>query len=208
MIRLEQLHEWLEKANEKIQNNKEFLTQLDQAIGDGDHGINMSRGFKEAINKIRASTYHDIGSFFQDVSMVFIAKVGGASGPLYGTAFMKAAMALKGKSVLTIQELAFALKESVSGIKMRGNAQAGEKTMLDVWEPVVDYLASSGDSFSWQEVRRISLEQMEHTRQMEARKGRAAYLGSRSVGHLDPGSVSSAYLFEALAETMEGSEDT
>lgn len=202
MIRLEDFQQWMVKAAETIQANKEYLTELDQAIGDGDHGINLARGFGEVLNKVSSGPYTDIGSLLQDTGMVLLAKVGGASGPLYGTVFIKAAAVLKGKQQIDIEELAHAFGESVNGIKTRGKAAAGDKTMLDVWEPVVAYMHNATEQFDGQELLRIAKLQMEETKQLEAKKGRAAYLGSRSVGHLDPGAVSSYLLFEALCQTL------
>lgn len=205
-INLEHFIRWIEKINRKIQENKEYLTKLDQVIGDGDHGINLSRGFKEVTDKMTKTVYRDIGGLLQDVGMVLISKVGGASGPLYGTAFMKLASVLKGKQEITISELAEALQESVSGIKTRGRAQTGDKTMLDVWEPVTAYIQEHRENLSYQNVIDFCKEQMEHTKQLEAKKGRASYLGSRSIGHLDPGAVSSFYLFETLCLILMESE--
>ncbi|MGD8190209.1 dihydroxyacetone kinase subunit DhaL [Brevibacillus ginsengisoli] len=205
-IRLEDVVEWIRRANDLIQENKEYLTQLDQAIGDGDHGVNMSRGFAEVLKKMSATSYQDIGAVFQDVGMTLLSKVGGASGPLFGTAFIKAAGSLKGKQEMTIEDFSQALQEAVGGIKLRGKAQIGEKTMLDVWEPVVSYIAEQGNETLWDHVKELSHEQMEKTKSLEAKKGRASFLGSRSIGHLDPGSVSSYYLFATLCMTLEKGE--
>lgn len=208
IIRLEDVVEWIRRANDRIQENKEYLTQLDQAIGDGDHGINMSRGFTEVLKKVSATNYQDIGAVFQDVGMTLLSKVGGASGPLFGTAFIKAAGVLKGKHEMTIEEFSQALQESVNGIKLRGKAQIGEKTMLDVWEPVASYIAQQGQETTWDKVKEYCQEQMEKTKSLEAKKGRASFLGGRSIGHLDPGAVSSYYLFATLCMTLEKGEVT
>jgi dihydroxyacetone kinase-like protein len=194
---------WMETATAQIDKQKEYLTQLDQAIGDGDHGINMSRGLKEVINKIHQSDYDDIGKLFQDIGMTLVSKVGGASGPLYGTAFIKAGQVLKGKQEITICELGQAFQESVNGIKLRGKSQMGDKTMLDVWEPVTKYIQQNGNTLKIRELASYAREQMEKTKELEAKKGRASFLGKRSIGHLDPGAVSSCILFETLCSILE-----
>lgn len=195
--------QWIMLANEKIQQNKVYLTSLDQAIGDGDHGLNMARGFQEVVNKLDQNEYADLGLLFKDVGMTLISKVGGASGPLYGTAFMKASMSLKDKKTVTHSELAEALSASLEGLKARGHAQVGDKTMIDVWEPVVFYLCELGDNLNPKELTNLSQEKMEETKDLMAKKGRAAYLGKRSIGHIDPGATSSFYLFESLADVLE-----
>ncbi|KXG45058.1 dihydroxyacetone kinase subunit DhaL [Tepidibacillus decaturensis] len=207
MIHIEQIIRWINRASEKIQTQKEYLTQLDQEIGDGDHGINLSRGFQEVTKKITLKNYQEIGSLFQDISMVLISKVGGASGPLYGTAFMKAASICKGKEELTMDDFANLLEEAVNGLKLRGKAQVGDKTMLDVWEPIARFVREQGETLDWQQLMETSKKYMENTKHLQANKGRAAYLGPRSIGHLDPGAVSSHFLFESLCLTMLESGD-
>lgn len=200
---VEQAKRWMNIANDKIQQQKQYLTELDQAIGDGDHGLNMARGFQEVVEKISSTNYEDLGSLFKDVSMTLIAKVGGASGPLYGTAFLKMSLALAGKKEADDKELIAALEAALDGIKARGKASVGEKTMVDVWEPVIELLREKG-SMRAKEAALLAKEKMEHTKELEAKKGRAAYLGKRSIGHIDPGSASSYLLFAALAEVLEG----
>lgn len=200
---VEQAKRWMSIANDHIQQQKQYLTELDQAIGDGDHGLNMARGFQEVVEKIASANYEDLGLLFKDVSMTLIAKVGGASGPLYGTAFLKMSMVLAGKKEADDKELIAALEAALSGIKARGKAKVGEKTMVDVWEPVMEFLREK-ESLQAKEAALLAKEKMEHTKELEAKKGRAAYLGKRSVGHIDPGSASSHLLFAALAEALEG----
>ncbi|WP_199425882.1 dihydroxyacetone kinase subunit DhaL [Thermaerobacillus caldiproteolyticus] len=202
---VEQVEKWIITFNDKIQENKEYLTELDQAIGDGDHGLNMARGFQETVNKITSVNYDDLGSLFKDVGMTLIAKVGGASGPLYGTAFMKASLALKDKKKADVKELVEALAASLDGLKTRGKAQVGDKTMIDVWEPVIEFLTNS-ETIQPKELSVLSKEKMEYTKELEAKKGRAAYLGKRSIGHIDPGAASSYLLFVSLAEVFTGGE--
>ncbi|GAJ41263.1 dihydroxyacetone kinase subunit DhaL [Saccharococcus caldoxylosilyticus] len=200
---VEQAKRWMSIANDHIQQQKQYLTELDQAIGDGDHGLNMARGFQEVVEKIASANYEDLGSLFKDISMTLIAKVGGASGPLYGTAFLRMSLALAGKKEADDKELIAALEAALDGIKARGKANVGEKTMVDVWEPVMEFLREK-ESLQVKEAALLAKEKMEHTKELEAKKGRAAYLGKRSVGHIDPGSASSHLLFAALAEALEG----
>ncbi|WP_368993779.1 dihydroxyacetone kinase subunit DhaL [Caldifermentibacillus hisashii] len=197
---------WMEALNEKIQKHKEYLSELDQAIGDGDHGVNMARGFQEVMNKLSDADYATPSDLLKDVAMVLMSKVGGASGPLYGTAFLKMAMATKNKEKLTEEDLTFAVEEAIKGLEQRGKAQLKDKTMLDVWMPVHHYM-KQGSPIDWGKLEATAKGAMEATKELLALKGRAAYLKERSVGHIDPGSVSSYYLFQTLAETMkEGDE--
>jgi phosphoenolpyruvate---glycerone phosphotransferase subunit DhaL len=137
---VEQAKKWIQTFNEKVQEQKQYLTDLDQAIGDGDHGLNMARGLQETVNKINVNTYNDLSSLFKDVGMTLIAKVGGASGPLYGTAFMKLSLTLKDQTEVDKNGLVEGLNQALEGLKMRGKAQVGDKTMIDVWEPVLEFL--------------------------------------------------------------------
>ena len=170
LIKADHIIKWMELANVQIDKQKEYLTQLDQAIGDGDHGINMSKGFKEVIDKIHQTAYNDIGKLLQDIGMVLVSKVGGASGPLFGTAFIKAGQVLKGKQEIAISELGQAFQESVNGIKLRGKSQIGDKTMLDVWEPVTQYIQQKGSKLNIGELVSFAREQIENTKKLEAKK--------------------------------------
>lgn len=193
---------WMEYANEKIQANKEYLTELDQAIGDGDHGINMSRGFQEVMAKIADSEYEHVSDVLKDVSMTLLSKVGGASGPLYGTAFLRMSTALKGKAEIDVAAMVSALEAALEGIKMRGKAEKGDKTLVDVWEPVIAYLKTE-TAIDLAGLETEAKRAFEATKELKAIKGRAAYLGERSIGHLDPGSASSYYIFAALSEVFQ-----
>nr|WP_082233259.1 dihydroxyacetone kinase subunit DhaL [Halobacillus massiliensis] len=195
---------WMKKADKKFQDKKEYLTELDQAVGDGDHGVNMARGFSEVIKKIDQD-YETPSDVLKDVAMTLMSKVGGAAGPLYGTAFLKLSTQVKGKDVIDFSNFVESLNAGVEGIKQRGKAESGEKTLLDVWVPLTESLKEQSD-FDSQSLKDISESLMNKTKDIKATKGRASYLGDRSIGHLDPGSVSSFYLFEALAETIEGGQ--
>jgi dihydroxyacetone kinase-like protein len=203
-IGITEIRLWLTQLNDQIQQQKMYLTDLDQAIGDGDHGLNMARGFKEVIIKIENTDYDNLGSLFKDTGMTLLSKVGGASGPLYGTAFLKAAVLLTGKTTMSISELTDGLDAALEGIKSRGKANIHDKTMIDVWEPIVSYLKRTREKANWDEVIQLANETMEATKVLEAKKGRAAYLGKRSIGHIDPGAASSNYFFTNLAIVLKG----
>ena len=189
----ELLAEWISRFSEKIQNNKGYLSDLDAAIGDGDHGNNMARGMQAVTESLEKNEPADTTQSLKLIAMALISKVGGASGPLYGTAFLEMA-----KASNDTKDLGELLQKALSGIEKRGGAQPNDKTMVDVWNKVV----SKADDSS---LTNADIEAaVESTKDMVAKKGRASYLGERSVGHLDPGAVSSGYLFEALLEA-EGS---
>lgn len=189
MVKVETLSKWIELFGEKITENKEHLNQLDSDIGDGDHGSNLTRGAAAVKEKVADTEYDNLSNLFKDVGMTLVSKVGGASGPLYGSAFISMA-----KAAQDSENIADLVEAGLDGIIKRGKAETGEKTMVDVWAPVATAL--KGNSFSSEVIQ----ESFEKTKGMKATKGRASYLGDRSVGHLDPGAQSSAYLFESLLE--------
>lgn len=180
---------WMEIFNQKIQENKELLIELDTPIGDSDHGSNMSRGMQHGIDALANQTPETFADLLKVVAMQLISKVGGASGPLYGSAFL--AMSKAAQEDASIGEL---VKEGLAGIQKRGKAERGEKTMVDVWGPVADALTE--DALTEDVVK----EAVEATKDIKATKGRASYVGERSIGHIDPGSYSSGLLFEAMLE--------
>lgn len=195
-------YECLKMISDDIIANKEYLTELDAAIGDADHGINMARGFTEVTGKV-PQDLDDIGAMCKKTGMVLISKVGGSSGPLYGTAFMKAGAAADGKRSLTPKDMEVMLEAAVEGIKYRGKAVRGEKTMLDSLEPALDALkADVTDSKSIREclddMCTAAEKGAELTKTYAATKGRASYLGERSIGHEDPGAVSSLIMLKAI----------
>ncbi|CDQ38879.1 MULTISPECIES: dihydroxyacetone kinase subunit DhaL [Virgibacillus] len=195
--------EWMEQTNEKMQAKKDELTTLDQPIGDGDHGINMARGFQEVVNKLNDTEYNEVSAVLKDVAMTLMSKVGGASGPLYGTAFLKISTAVKGAGTVERDLFAKALTEAVNGIKQRGKATEGEKTMIDMWSPISEAFQQASD-FRPEDMMEAAQAALESVKELEATKGRAAYFKEKSVGHLDPGAVSTFYLFEALADVWKG----
>lgn len=188
-----------------IEQNKEFLTDLDRAIGDADHGSNMARGFRAVAEKLEAMTDGDPGGILKTVGMTLVSTVGGASGPLYGTAFLRAGMALVDKEALVPEDLQQALGAALEGIKQRGKAEPGDKTILDALEPAVkalnESLASGGDVAAALEAAvKAAEEGVEYTKTIVARKGRASYLGERSLGHQDPGATSTYLMLKAMRD--------
>ncbi|AKI58022.1 TPA: dihydroxyacetone kinase subunit DhaL [Streptococcus agalactiae] len=181
--------EWMHTFNQKIQSNKDYLSELDTPIGDGDHGGNMARGMTAVIENLDNNEFSSAADVFKTVSMQLLSKVGGASGPLYGSAFMGITKAEQSES--TISE---ALGAGLEMIQKRGKAELNEKTMVDVWHGVIEAIEKN----ELTEDRIDSL--VDATKGMKATKGRASYVGERSVGHIDPGSFSSGLLFKALLE--------
>lgn len=195
-------------VGEAIVKNRQMLTDLDAAIGDGDHGINMARGFEAVNSKMQAmETETDIGKVMKTVGMTLISSVGGAAGPLYGTAFLRAAGPSQGKTQLDIETAALMLEAAITGIKERGKATRGEKTMLDALEPAYDaFVEGVKDKKSVTACLEVACEAarqgVEYTKSIVATKGRASYLGERSRGHQDPGATSSYIMLQALLEYL------
>lgn len=195
----------VEGMAKKIEAEKEYLTELDNEIGDGDHGINLARGFEAVEKKLPSLAGGDIGALLKGVGMQLVSTVGGASGPLYGTAFMKAGMACKGLTEIDGPAFVKAMEAAVDGIKMRGKATEGEKTMLDALCPALkvmqdDVTAGKSLKDALQDAAQAAEKGVEYTKTIIATKGRASYLGERSLGHQDPGATSSLYLLQVLAE--------
>jgi len=203
---------WIRAFAAEISANKEQLTQLDAAVGDGDHGINMDRGMSAVLAKLDAATEEqDIGALLKTVGMTLVSTVGGAGGPLYGTLFLQMGTAVSGKDQLDPDDWAAALEAGIAGVQARGKAEPGDKTMIDALIPGRDALKSAlAEGASFEDALRQSADAagqgMRDTIPLVARKGRASYLGERSAGHQDPGATSSHLLLEAAAETWSGSE--
>lgn len=198
---------WLEQTAVVLHDNKEYLTQLDSAIGDADHGINMDRGFTKVIEKLPTVADKDIGNILKTVGMTLISSVGGASGPLYGTFYMRGGMAADAKVELTSEDLVAMLQAGVDGLIQRGRASLGDKTMVDVWLPVMDSLkAGLADSQETTamltDAVSVADQAMKDTIPMQAKKGRASYLGERSIGHQDPGATSSYLILNELLQAV------
>lgn len=189
-----------------LEENKEFLTDLDNVIGDGDHGINMARGFAEVEKQAEGLAQKDIGNILKTVGMTLVSKVGGSSGPLYGTAFMKAGMTIGAKNEIDMADFLGALEAGIEGVKTRGKSTTGEKTMLDAMVPALDAMkeqqAAGADAKQVLEAGVQAAEAgVEATKPMVATKGRASYLGERSVGHQDPGATSFALMLKEIAKS-------
>jgi len=199
----EQILQWLQTFATVLAENKEYLTQLDAAIGDADHGINMDRGFKKAIAQLPTVADRDIGSILKTVSMTLISSVGGASGPLYGTLFLRASTAVGNKQELTEQDMLKLLQAGLDGVLQRGKARLGDKTMVDALTRSVtafeQAVAEGKDMLEAMQQAVAAAELgMKDTIPMLAKKGRASYLGERSIGHQDPGSTSVYLMLHCL----------
>ena len=200
---------WVKAIASVIGENSKYLTELDAAIGDADHGANMERGFKAVTNKLPEISDKDIGTIFKTVGMTLISTVGGAGGPLYGTFFLQVGMKTAGKMELSLTDWADALEAALNGVIMRGKAELGDKTMVDALTPAVAALKQSiQENQSINKALELSAEAaqqgMEGTIPLVARKGRASYLGERSAGHQDPGATSSFLILKAAADTWKG----
>ncbi len=196
---------WLNECGRVLAENKDYLTQLDSAIGDADHGANMDRGFRAALTKLPTVADKDIGTLFKSVGMTLVSTVGGAGGPLYGTFFMQAGTASANKMELTTGDWAVALEAALNGVVARGKAQLADKTMVDALTPALNALKQAvNDGLAQGDALRQSAAAAEQglkgTIPLVARKGRASYLGERSAGHQDPGATSSYLLLKAAAD--------
>lgn len=208
MVTKDQIVKWLENSAAVLNENKDYLTQLDSAIGDADHGTNMARGFKKVLEKLPSVADKDIGNILKTTGMTLISSVGGASGPLYGTFFMRSGMAMAAKEELSDEDLLKLLEAGVEGIVQRGRAQLEDKTMIDAWYPALEALREALENGSSTiDALKAGVagaeKGMKATIPLQAKKGRASYLGERSIGHQDPGATSSYLMLNALLETVE-----
>jgi phosphoenolpyruvate---glycerone phosphotransferase subunit DhaL len=206
-ITADDVRAWIGAYANTISEHRVELVRLDTAIGDGDHGTNMERGMRAAMEKVDATEGDDIGALLKAVGMALVSKVGGAAGPLYGTLFLQMGMATGGRTELDLAGWREALESGVKGVQARGKAEPQDKTMIDALLPALDALrAAESDGADLGDALRRSAgaaeEGMKATIPLEARKGRASYLGPRSVGHQDPGATSSHLLLAAAAETF------
>jgi len=200
---------WLQDVAQTLAENRDYLVQLDSPIGDADHGANMDRGFKAIMGKMGEISDKDIGTIFKTAAMTLIATVGGASGPLYGTFFLQAGAKTAGKMEITIEEWAVVLEAALAGIVMRGKAEVNQKTMVDALTPAVQALKHAvAEGKSQAEALELCAEAarqgMLATIPMLALKGRASYLGERSIGHQDPGATSSYLILQSAAKVWNG----
>jgi dihydroxyacetone kinase-like protein len=207
-ITLTNLIDIMYKIDDVLETNKTLLTELDAAIGDGDHGINMTRGFHAVKEKLRTSTSNNAGDMLKTIGMTLVSNVGGASGPLYGTAFMKASLVVKDNKNLDIVDFLNIMEAALDGIKLRGKAVAGEKTMVDAVIPAINALKDGINSnltpieilFNAKEAAKTGVE---FTKTIIATKGRASYLGERSIGHQDPGATSTYLMLQVIYDEVK-----
>jgi phosphoenolpyruvate---glycerone phosphotransferase subunit DhaL len=200
-----EVRDWIRAYASEIAEHRAELVRLDTAIGDGDHGTNMDRGMRKAVEKIDGTASEDIGALLKAVGMALVSSVGGAAGPLYGTLFLQMGMASAGSEELDLAGWTAALEAGVKGVQTRGKAEPGDKTMVDALVPALEALRAAEGSGLADALRRsadAAEEGMRATIPLEARRGRASYLGPRSVGHQDPGATSTQLLLEAAAGTF------
>ena len=202
---------WVKAFAAEVSDNRAYLTRLDSAIGDGDHGTNMDRGMRKAVERLDTVQGEDIGGALKAVGMALVSSVGGAGGPLYGTLFMQMGSASDGKSELDLAGWADAVEAGVKGVQTRGKAEPGDKTMVDALLPAAESLRqAAGEGAELGDALRRSAaaaeEGMKATIELVARKGRASYLGPRSAGHQDPGATSSYLLLKSAADVLGGDE--
>ncbi|WP_437940757.1 dihydroxyacetone kinase subunit DhaL [Sorangium sp. So ce341] len=207
----EQIAAWLERAAEVLEREKALLTELDAAIGDSDHGVNMARGFAAVRDRLGRLDRGDVGALLREVGMTLLSTVGGASGPLYGTLFRDAGQRVAGAAALDLPALAGCLEAGLEGVRRRGKASPGDKTMVDALVPAVDALKAAlsapgaADGAALRDALGRAADAAragaEATVPLIARKGRASYLGERSAGHQDPGATSCWLLLRSLAAT-------
>ena len=205
------LVDWIHRFRDVIAEKREWLTELDSAIGDADHGANMARGMDAVVAKLDTGVPATVDELLKTVGMTLVSSVGGASGPLYGTLFLRMGMAAGPVTDLDAAGLATSLRAGLDGIVARGKAEAGDKTMFDAMAPAVDAFdaavaAEEGIDAATAAAAEAAAAGRDATEPLVARKGRASYLGERSAGHIDPGAASTTLLFETLAQaTAESS---
>ena len=202
------VYQCLKEIGDKIMANKDFLTDLDREIGDADHGVNMARGFAAVVEKVPEDE-GDIGAALKKTGMTLLSTVGGTSGPLYGTAYMEAAKVFAGKTAVSPEDFKAALEAAIAGIQKRGKAVKGEKTMLDALMPAYDAFSEKVDAGAdlneaLDAACAAAAEGVEYTKTIAATKGRASYLGQRSVGHQDPGATSATLTLETIRDFLKG----
>lgn len=197
---------WLDTAADVFEQQQDFLTDLDREIGDADHGLNMNRGFRKVKEKLPTLADKDIGTIMKNTGMVLLSTIGGASGPLYGTFFIKAAETVMAKEELTVTDLYHMYQEGTERIIARGMAHPGDKTMVDTLSAIVASLKARQDdplSSALAETLKAAEQGMKSTIPLRAAKGRASYLGERAIGHQDPGATSSYLLFKTLCDVVD-----
>jgi dihydroxyacetone kinase-like protein len=197
--------DWMRGFAATVHDNGQYLTELDAAIGDADHGSNLDRGMKAVVAALDGSSFDAADALFKKVGMTLVSTVGGASGPLYGTFFLRFGSALQGEAEVSATELGAALRAGVEGIIARGKAEAGDKTMVDAWLPALqayDDAVADGVASALSAAAAAAAKGRDETIPLVARKGRASYLGERSAGHQDPGATSTTMLLESAVASL------
>ncbi|MCM3779511.1 dihydroxyacetone kinase subunit DhaL [Microbacterium hydrocarbonoxydans] len=202
--------DWITRFRDAVTEKRDWLTELDSAIGDADHGANMTRGMAAVVEKLGSAAPTTMDELLKSVGMTLVSSVGGASGPLYGTLFLRMGMTAGAVAELDAAALAAALRAGLDGIVARGKAEPGDKTLFDAMAPAVDALDTgvqrgAGLAEATRAAAKAAAVGRDSTTPLVARKGRASYLGERSAGHLDPGAASVTLLFETLADAIAGS---
>lgn len=211
LITKDDIIEWLKASAVVLEENAQYLTDLDSPIGDADHGINMDRGFKKIMSKLPGVEDKDIGTILKTAGMALVTSVGGAGGPLYGTLLMDAGKAVAGKKELSDDDLVALLDAGLKGVVRIGKTNLEDKTMVDALHPAVEALRKAlangkGTVEALHLMTDAAYKGMKATIPMLAKKGRASYVGERSIGHQDPGATSSYLLLKTLTETVEASQ--
>lgn len=212
MITSDDIMAWLRCYRQVLGENKDYLTRLDSPIGDADHGANMDRGFNAVVDKLSGMAGKDAGTILKTAGMTLVSTVGGAGGPLYGTFFMRAGMTVDGKNEVSPADLVAMFEAGLAGVQQRGKATTGEKTMVDALTPACHamrgQLEGGADVEHILEAGAAAAEQgMKDTIPMLATKGRASYLGERSIGHQDPGATSSYLMLRCAADSLGKAAD-
>jgi dihydroxyacetone kinase-like protein len=194
---------WMDRFAGEMSEHRQELVALDTAIGDGDHGTNMDRGMRKAVEKLASAAPANPGAALKTVAMTLISSVGGAAGPLYGTLFLQLGTAFGGDAEVELAAYAQAWRKGLQGVQSRGKAQPGDKTMVDALIPAVEALEQASElDDGLQDAAQAAQEGMKATTPLIARKGRASYLGERSKDHQDPGATSTYYLFKSAVEAL------
>jgi dihydroxyacetone kinase-like protein len=206
-ITTHQMLQALETMCDTIEAQKEYLSELDGAIGDGDHGVNMAKCFREVKQKLARSSAADVGSLFKEVGMVVLNSVGGAMGALYGTFFLRLSQESTGKSQLNLNDLVVMFQTGEQGVLDIGKANPGDKTLIDTLSPAVRAIEAADKegkpmASALADFERAAKQGMESTRDMLAKTGRASRLGERTIGHLDPGATSCYFILRSLASAV------
>ena len=201
---------WIELSASAVAEHRDYLVDLDRAIGDGDHGENMDRGFRAAVEALSEAQPGSVAEVLKTVAKTLMSTVGGAAGPLYGTAFLRASKAAGGGDLDGVGVVAV-IEGALSGIQARGKATTGEKTMVDAWTPALEaaraVAEAGGDAGVVLEAATAAEAGAAATEPLRATKGRASYLGERSIGHLDPGAVSTSLILRAAARAATEGQD-